>query len=154
MGLLVEPDRAIELDAPPLISEAISYTWYPSSGICLSAHASPLQEGLYIVWVSVVLGGAIILRKYYLSVIESQRLSFHRTLSQPLVLWENFFRTDSRISYAGHANVVSRLGYSRQILPFAKWLQGSPATKPPSKKWRMVSEDILLNDNSPSLVFR
>jgi hypothetical protein len=140
MELPVDQDHPIELDTPPLISQAISYTWYPSSAICLSAHASPLQEGLYTIWVSVVLGGAIIIHKYFLSVVGPKRLSFHRTLSQPLVLWENFFRHDASISYAGHANVVSRIGYDRQVLPLAKWISDFPATKPPSNKWRMVSK--------------
>jgi hypothetical protein len=140
MRLPVDQDHAIELDVPPVLSQAISFTWYPGSAICLSAHASPLQEGLYTIWVSVVQGGVIIIHKYRLSLIESRRLSFYRTLSQPLVLWENYFRDDSRISYAGHANVVNRIGYDRQILPLAKWISEFPGTKPPSNKWRKVSD--------------
>lgn len=136
MGFLVDRDYAIELDVPPILSETISFTWYPGSAVCLSAHASPLQWGLYIVWLSVVVRGVIIIHRYCLSVIQSRRLSFHRTLSQPLVLWENYFRDDSRISYAGHANVVSRIGYGRQILPLAKWILDSPGTNSPSSKWR------------------
>lgn len=144
--LMELPPENIELDAPPLISQAISFTWYPGSAICLSAHASPLREGLYVVWVSVVLGGAIIIHRYSLSVRDSRPLSFHRTLSQPLILWENYFRDDSRISYAGHANVVSRIGYDRQILPLGKWRSEFPGRKPPMNKWRKVSGMVILND--------
>jgi hypothetical protein len=75
----------------------------------LSAHASPLQDGLYIIWFSAVThtngGYIIIIRKYYLSPI---KLSCHHKASQSRFpsgskLW--FDRGDAAISYAGHMGV-------------------------------------------------
>jgi hypothetical protein len=152
MGLPTVRDHVNELDAPPLFSQALSFKWYPGSAICVSAHASPLQENLYTIWVSVVLGGVIIIHKYHLSVIAPRRLSFSRMFSQPLVLWENYFRNDSRISYAGHVNVLSRIGYDRQILPLAQWISDFPGLKPPSKKWRKASKYVLDVDSFLSVL--
>jgi hypothetical protein len=104
-----------ELDhSTALISESISAGGSKFFSHHLSAHASPLQDGLYIVWLSADTYTSrgrpiIVIRKYHLSPLE---LSCHHKTSQlrfPSVsrLW--FDRGDAAISYAGHMNVVRHL---------------------------------------------
>jgi hypothetical protein len=96
-------------DSTALISESISAgggTFYSPH---LSAHASPLQEFLYIIWLStdtyINCEHSIVIRKYCLSPLEHSCL--RKEASQPCSSYPRFSgiwwdQHNAAISYAGH----------------------------------------------------
>lgn len=92
-------------DAPPCLSQTISSGGLTTTSIHLSTHASPLQEDLYVIWLTVVTSDANVrVHRYKLSPLKSPtRLALYQKVSPLYSMWEYTFV--SRISYAGHARV-------------------------------------------------
>ncbi|KAF8237736.1 hypothetical protein L208DRAFT_457389 [Tricholoma matsutake] len=87
-----------------LHSQIMSSKPLPRVRLSLSAHESPLRKGLYTIWVTVSVKGAVeAIYKYDLSLLGSTSLSPNRKTSEPYQLPRSrSLQDDARISYAGH----------------------------------------------------
>ena len=148
--------------SPPLLSfESGMPVWERASNdntiprVWLSAHASPLREGLYTIWVGRVRGATVGIQKYNLSLLESPTLALRLKASQGYRLWSgdahslfnNQFEGDYWISYAGHASAVTWLSKTHNILPLGSHISYSSTQTLVAlhttgsrglDKWRMV----------------
>ena len=92
----------------PLLSESITLD---ASFFChnfhLSAHASPLQEGHYTIWMLAEGSSTDLIHKYHISTAGPQQLSLHREGSRICTLPDDRFDEQSRVSYAGHVHVYT-----------------------------------------------
>ena len=106
----------------------------------LSAHASPLQEGLYIIWVSTdaFINGrnTLVIRKYYLLPLE--RVCYYKA-SEPRFPDSSKFwwdRLDAKITFAGHMTVYRHLwedlhdrGYEHGFIPLGDRFTGKEVAR-------------------------
>jgi len=126
-------------DTKALISDSISAAGSKFFTHHLSAHASPLQEDCYIIWLStdtyINKQQTIIMRKYCLSPLE---LSCHHKPSLSLYpsvkFWLN--RGDASISYAGHMTVYRCVwgidlyrGYEHGLFPLGDSIKNTNILK-------------------------
>jgi hypothetical protein len=139
-------------DSTALISESMDAGGSKCYSHHLSAHASPLQEDLYIIWLSTdafIKGRhTIIIRKYYLSTLEP---TWHHKASQPRFPDSSKFwwdRVDASVSYAGHMTVyrhvwedLQDMGYDHGLIPLGDRIPcnsvSSPNTCVPRQKRRL-----------------
>jgi hypothetical protein len=96
------------LHPPPVLSEPITLD---ASFFChnfrLSAHTSPLRDGLYTIWMLAEGSSSDLMHKYYISIPEPRKPSLHRKGSHICTLQDDRFDEQSRISYAGHIHIYT-----------------------------------------------
>jgi len=120
------------LDAvTPLLSEVIPLQYHPFiPALHLSALASPLQEGLYTIWIIVRGHRGNEVHKYQLSGVHSRRLSLHRKGHQTscvvLRIYNTAFHPPPSISYAGYVNFCDS-NHQWGIFPLAKCILDTSA---------------------------
>jgi len=120
---------------------------YMTPRIRLSAHPSPLREGVYTIWV-LVRDVTAAIHKFRLSLLEPRKPLLYQNAYQDHGIltfllgndWRNF-REDYGISYSGHASTICNhlwaLGELRHILPLANYMTYTPRGKP-RRRWRQV----------------
>ena len=138
-------------DSKALISDSISAGGSKFFTHHLSAHASPLQDDRYVIWLStdtyINKEQTIIIHKYYLSPLEP---SCHNKASRSLYPFVKFWwdRGDASISYAGHMTVYRHFwgilpyrGYEHGLFPLGDSIDNthSPGQKKRLKLFRRVS---------------
>ena len=92
----------------------------------LSVYDSPLQQGLYRIWMLAEGRGTHLISKYSISTLVPQMPTLHYRGSQICQLQDHCFNEETRISYAGH--VLQAYTYHPcwicQIIPLAEHLSG------------------------------
>jgi len=109
----------------PLFSEIISPIPEVNPSLRLSVHASPLQDGLFIIWVVVDDSTTVAIQKYNLTSLASRgslRLSLKRKETCTSRGGRFHVSKDSSISYAGHACVPSDGSRLRDMWPLMDYI--------------------------------
>ena len=104
------------LDILPLASESIEFPFPSRAGPCISAHESPLRQGLFVIWVYILLRSdsqrlpsTSITRKYLLSPNPTNNEP-HQLKLQSSTFLQSAYSVIRHISYAGH---IEFFDYSR-----------------------------------------
>lgn len=130
MSLSVIQDRIIDLSAPLLSLDIPPLSKYEPAffgGIDISAHASPLREGQYHVWVLMTGSYTQVIQRYDLSLLDP-KLFLGRYISHPETQPIPGYYFGKRFSYSGHAVVSSKHHLSHTIVstpPLHKLILGS-----------------------------
>jgi hypothetical protein len=109
----------------PLFSEIISPIPEVNPSLRLSVHASPLQDGVFIIWVVVDDSSTVAIQKYNLASLTSRgslRFSLKRKETCTSRGGRFHVSKDSSISYAGHACVPSNASRLRDMWPLMSYI--------------------------------